>query len=203
MPDVQQLAQIVIATIKAAVGPVVVRVLALEARADVPGPPGDQGEPGERGPEGLPGRDGRDGVPGGYGDKGLDGSNGINGKDGRDGTMSLDGIKAVRTDYRTVTLCSKSTSEPIEGGVISFDGFPIYRGVYQSGKTYDHGDMVTWGGSTWHANETTSAKPGEAAAASRAWVLVVKAGRDGKEGKEGKPGIKGMDGKDGLKAGQW
>ena len=55
-----------------------------------------------------------------------------------------------------------------------------YQGVFQDGKSYDPGDVVTWGGSAWHANEPTVSKPGESA---KAWTLVVKRGRDGKDGK--------------------
>lgn len=62
------------------------------------------------------------------------------------------------------------------------DGTPGLRfaGVYVEGKTYDLGDLVTWGGSSWHCNETTTSKPGEGA---KAWTLMVKRGRDGKDGR--------------------
>lgn len=64
------------------------------------------------------------------------------------------------------------------------DGVPgtpglAYQGVYQDGKSYDLGQIVTWAGSTWHANETTTAKPGEG---SKSWTLMVKRGRDGRDG---------------------
>ena len=52
-----------------------------------------------------------------------------------------------------------------------------YRGVYQEGKRYELGDVVTWAGSAWHTNEATTTKPGESA---KAWTLMVKHGRDGK-----------------------
>jgi hypothetical protein len=53
-----------------------------------------------------------------------------------------------------------------------------YLGVYQDGKSYDVGELVTWGGSMWHCNEPTETKPGEG---SKAWTLSVKRGRDGKD----------------------
>lgn len=65
----------------------------------------------------------------------------------------------------------------------------LYRGVYSDGKAYEQGDMVTWGGSVWHANEATTGKP----EISKAWQLAVKHGR------EGKKGLDGVDGKDGLR----
>jgi hypothetical protein len=55
-----------------------------------------------------------------------------------------------------------------------------YLGVYQDGKSYDRGELVTWAGSAWHCNEATTTKPGDS---SKAWTLMVKRGRDGKDGK--------------------
>lgn len=52
-----------------------------------------------------------------------------------------------------------------------------YQGVWSEG-TFDKGSVVTWGGNLWHANERTSAKPGEDALA---WTLCCKKGRDGKD----------------------
>jgi hypothetical protein len=56
-----------------------------------------------------------------------------------------------------------------------------FEGVYQEGKSYDYGNLVTWGGSSWHCNEATTTKPGEG---SKAWTLMVKRGRDGRDGKD-------------------
>jgi hypothetical protein len=53
----------------------------------------------------------------------------------------------------------------------------IDRGVYQSGKQYEQGDAVTWGGSMWIAKEATEAKPDS----GEGWRLAVKRGRDGKD----------------------
>lgn len=54
-----------------------------------------------------------------------------------------------------------------------------FEGVYQDGKSYELGNLVTWGGSSWHCNEPTSTKPGDG---SKAWTLMVKRGRDGRDG---------------------
>jgi hypothetical protein len=56
-----------------------------------------------------------------------------------------------------------------------------FEGVYQEGKSYDVGNLVTWAGSSWHCNESTRDKPGEG---SKAWTLMVKRGRDGKDGRD-------------------
>jgi hypothetical protein len=55
-----------------------------------------------------------------------------------------------------------------------------YRGTFSDGTEYQRGDVVTHAGSAWIAVETTTAKPGEAAEASRSWRLMVKRGRDGR-----------------------
>jgi hypothetical protein len=49
-----------------------------------------------------------------------------------------------------------------------------YLGPYESGKAYRRGQFATLDGSTWHCNETTSARPGD----GPAWTLAVKKGRD-------------------------
>lgn len=56
-----------------------------------------------------------------------------------------------------------------------------YQGVYQDGKTYDLGDVVTWAGQMYHCHKAgTTAKPEEF---GRDWQLCVKRGRDGKDAK--------------------
>lgn len=57
-----------------------------------------------------------------------------------------------------------------------------YHGVWQDGKQYTPGDLVTWGGSTWHCDAATSTKPGDVIGAAH-WTLMVKRGRDGRDGK--------------------
>jgi len=76
--------------------------------------------------------------------------------------------------------------EPVQGppgppgppGPAGVDGAPglTYAGVYVAGKAYGRGDCVTFGGSLWHCNGETIARPGDGA---REWSLVVKRGRDG------------------------
>ena len=54
-----------------------------------------------------------------------------------------------------------------------------YLGVYQSGKAYEPGDIVTFAGGAWHCNGATEMRPGDGAAA---WTLMVKRGRDATRG---------------------
>lgn len=72
---------------------------------------------------------------------------------------------------------------PGQNGVDGKDGTAglTYVGVYQDGKSYEPGDMVTWAGSSWHCNEPTTTRPGDG---SKAWTLMVKRGRDGKDGRD-------------------
>jgi hypothetical protein len=72
------------------------------------------------------------------------------------------------------------------------DGTPglVFRGVFVDGQIYDRGHLVTWAGSSWHCNSTTTTKPGEG---SKAWTLMVKRGRDGKDGAPGPAGPAGRD----------
>lgn len=73
------------------------------------------------------------------------------------------------------------SGQPGKDGVDGKDGAPglSFEGVYQDGKRYDPGHLVTWAGSSWHCNEPTITKPGDG---SKAWTLMVKRGRDGKDG---------------------
>jgi integrin beta 3 len=191
---IDRVAAVVIATVKAALTHILVRVEALEERAAIPGPPGPpglKGLPGQDGLEGPPGRDGRDGlsIPGPTGETGLPGRDGANGKDGMDGT--LEQLSMTYDGARTVTF-RRATGEAIPGGTIRVP-WVLDQGVYQGGQAYEKGDGVTFGGSFWIAQAETSAKPGEGATP---WRLAVKAGRDGRPGKDGKDGINGKDGKD-------
>lgn len=162
------------------------RVSAAETKALLPGPPG---EPGPSGPEGDPGRDGRDGLPGVPGLPGEKGADGLNGKDGADG-LGFDDFEEVFDGERTFTRRYIKGDRVKE--FVFKTAIELYRGVWVEGKAYERGDRVTWGGSEWHCNEDTTAKPGD----GKAWTLSVKKGRDGRDGKDGLQGPQGPAGKD-------
>jgi len=69
--------------------------------------------------------------------------------------------------------------EPGPPGADGKDGAPglEYVGVFQDGKTYEKGQVVTWAGSAWHCHAATTGKPGDG---SKDWQLMVKHGRDAK-----------------------
>jgi hypothetical protein len=61
----------------------------------------------------------------------------------------------------------------------------IYRGVFRE-ATYERGDVVTWDGSLWHCEKSTTEKPGPMA--TEFWKLCAKRGRDGRDGERGEKG---------------
>ena len=170
------------------------RVAALEAR---PAP-----EKGEKGETGRDGKDGADGAPGAPGADGKDAANivealkdsgelvltladgrlirtgirdGEKGADGRDG-FDLEAFDCEPVDERTIALKFTRGEETHSYELVL--PIPIYRDVFKEGEEYQRGDLVTWGGSLWHCDTPTKAKPG-----TDDWTLAVKKGRDGKDAK--------------------
>lgn len=180
------------------------------------GPQGERGadgSPGERGPEGPAGKDGRSAVKflvdqqgelvGTFTDgtveklgvvRGADGKDGAAGRDGKDGAdgFGFDDLEFEHDGARGFSF------KFIRGDKVKAFNFTvpamIYRGVYASADNYERGDVVTFGGSTWHCNDNTSDKPD---GLSKAWTLVVKKGRDGKDGVAGEKGERGAEGRPG------
>jgi hypothetical protein len=153
--------------VAAALTPVVARLASLEAA-----PPARDGRDGLPGP---PGPAGRDGVDGAAGVDGAPGANGADGFDLADLTASYDGARSL-----TLTFASagRSLAVPLTLPV------PVYCGVWQKGARYTRGDLVTFGGSVWHANTDPApdTKPGDG---SSTWTLAVKRGQDGRDAKGG------------------
>jgi hypothetical protein len=112
------------------------------------------------------------------------------GKDGKDGVdgMGWDDLVVDSDGERTFTVKLVRGERVKDAGSFTVP-FMIYRGVFQEGRSYKKGDMLTWAGSLWLVNEdmdfATStgqfAKPDEL---SKAWTLCVKKGRDGRDGKD-------------------
>lgn len=83
----------------------------------------------------------------------------------------------IASDHRTMLF----TEEMSDGKCVVSKvktATPVHRGVYNKRLSYERGDFVSWGGHTWHANETTSQEPIEG---SKAWTLSARRGRDGKD----------------------
>jgi hypothetical protein len=140
--------------------------------AGPPGPAGKDGEPGrdgkdgDKGDAGPAGKDGERGLPG---ERGTDGLQGRDGAAGKDGARGADGI-ATREEIEAIV-----ETRVAEVQVRTFA--EVYQGVYENGKLYTRGLLVTWGGSLWLSLTDTSAKPGE----NGEWRLVVKKGADGRK----------------------
>jgi hypothetical protein len=98
------------------------------------------------------------------------------GKPGVDG-VGFDDLSAEYDGERTITLRFER-GETVK--TFSFE-MPVVldRGVYKAGEEYRAGDGVTWAGSFWIAQETTSEKPDS----GKGWRLAVKRGRDAKASK--------------------
>lgn len=142
---------------------------------------GEQGPAGESGPQGEPGPQGEKGEAGDNGKDGIDGRDGakgdqgLSGRDGRDGFDLEDFDIEAGEDGRTATL-KFQRGDNVHRYELEFPVM-IYRGVWKDGE-YRTGDVVTWGGSLWHCDEKTGAKPDSA---NSGWRLAVKKGRDGKD----------------------
>lgn len=111
------------------------------------------------------------------------------------GEPGLDGVsmKAFETevldDGRTIALKFMRGDDFAERHEIKFPVL-LDRGVWKEAE-FETGDVVTWGGSLWIAQRSTTQKPDTA---DSGWRLAVKKGRDGKDGADGKPGERGLKG---------
>lgn len=155
---------------------------------------GDPGEKGLDGKDGAPGKDGKDvdplvikemvvqavaAVP--PAKDGRDGRDGIHGKDGRDGK---DGITVDQLNAGLEEMLAKGLPDAVRLAVDTvLKGVPLmtYKGVYRPEESYVPGNTATFGGSLWHCNVPTKAKPGT----NDDWTLAVKKGRDGRDGDAG------------------
>jgi hypothetical protein len=65
-------------------------------------------------------------------------------------------------------------------GPAGLDGAPglKYAGLWIEGQCYTPGEIVTHGGSAWHCDVETTARPG---GPGDGWQLMVKRGRDGRD----------------------
>jgi len=177
-----------------------------------PGAPGAAGTDGAAGPQGPQGETGQPGEKGDPGERGRDGA-GLAGVattregelmftlsdgsiltlgriDGRDG-LGFEDMTVTHDGERTTTLVFVRGDQRKEFPIV----WPvsIYRGVHKAGDTYVRGDSVTLGGSVYHCNAATTARPGDGCPD---WTLSVKHGRDGRNGDKGPAGPEGRPGKD-------
>lgn len=156
------------------------------------GTDGLDGKDGARGLDGKDGRDGMPGVPGRPGDRGQDGEHGLDGKSGapgRDGKDGRDGLNGLGIDD---LVFDEAKGWIVKSGDREFRyPLPFDAGVWQPGRLYPKGAIVTAKGALQIAQRDTRARPGDEFGETRDWRLAVRAGKDGK------PGPPGRDGNDG------
>ena len=113
------------------------------------------------------------------------------GKDGVDG-LGFDDLDVVQTGERTLEV---RFTQGERSKVYGFK-FPwlLDQGVWKAETVYEKGDVVSWAGSSWIAQQDTPGKPG---LGGNGWRLAVKSGRDGKDGTPGLKGDPGPPGKNG------
>ncbi len=104
--DTEKIADVVVAAVRAASGPLLERIAALEARAPVPGPAGRDGVDG-RGEKGDPGDIGAPGLPGERGEIGPAGPPGAPGSDAEVGPLAE---VVARLETATKACVDKLTS---------------------------------------------------------------------------------------------
>ena len=95
----------------------------------------------------------------------------------------VDGINAIaitRDSERGFTVRITRSSDTTDATSFVMPVL-IYRGVYQAGRIYEEGDVVTWAGSLWHCNEPTDVKPDAKPDEGTPWTLAAKRGRDGRD----------------------
>lgn len=127
-----------------------------------PGPKGDlgpEGKPGQTGPRGETGPKGDLGGPGPKGDRGPKGDTGQPGPKGDDGSPGATGAHGPKGE----------TGRP---GI-------VWRGAFNSGRTYEAGDVVEHEGSSYIALRTVS---GPFPGVSPSWSLLAMKGADGGDG---------------------
>lgn len=121
----------------------------------------------------------------------IPGPSGKDGKDGADG-MGWDDLVVEHDGERSFKVKMIKGDRVKEAGSFKAPTM-IYRGVLRDGRTYEPGDMVTYGGSLYHCQKTTALKPDTRPAQDGAggfigpngkdfWTMVVKHGEKGKDG---------------------
>ncbi len=178
---IQALLEGIAPVVKAEIGALRDRIVALEAMRAIAGEDGADGAPGRDGvdgKDGTPGADGKDGVPGINGADGAPGAIGVSGRDGVDGKdATVEQVKAALESMDDLgTLVMGCVDNVIKKHM---EQSPPLRGP--QGPQGEPGVAV-------QGKDGSPGKDGENG----------RDGRDGQPGVPGQPGAKGADGQDGL-----
>jgi hypothetical protein len=95
-----------------------------------------------------------------------------------DGIASIGFIEAGDFRHFTLSVAKSSGGRPLD---LKFSApVMLHRGLWRE-REYERGDVVTWGGQSYHCDvERTKAKP-LTPEAGQDWKLIVQRGRDGKD----------------------
>ncbi|HEX7138195.1 MAG TPA: hypothetical protein VF219_10125 [Vicinamibacterales bacterium] len=155
--------------VNAQFAPVIERLVALEAREPLRGPPGEKGADGRDGVDGRDGTDGRDGADGRDGKDGLDGKNGLdgeNGRDGKDGTDGLagrDGIDGIDGKDGERGIDGRDGRDGKDGrdGADGRDALDLeVLPAIDFSRSYPRGTFATHQGGLWRAHANTDGEHG-------------------------------------------
>ena len=96
--------------------------------------------------------------------------------------VGFDDLMLEHDGERTITVKAARGERVKVIGTVTLPSL-IYRGVHQAGKMYAAADVCTWDGSIWIASGSTTDKPGDG---SKFWTLAVKKGSPGRDLRDAK-----------------
>lgn len=100
------------------------------------------------------------------------------GKDGKDAEPPFDDIKRWYEDDGRIEVTQYYCKGELWREFRLKTTSAVYRGVFDTSKVYERGDVVTHGGNQWTCRDETSG-----AFTAEKWTLSLKKGRDSREGK--------------------
>ncbi len=163
-PD--ELADLMLNTIRQAVAPLVTRIAVLETKAaevEIIGMLRER----------LAVVEAREPIPGPPGPPGADGQPGADG-------LGFDHVTVKHDGRRTLTFACHSGDRSREMGDPVVLPIPVPEGRYAEGRTYEYGDLVTHDRSSWLCTKSTSTIPGTSAGVGY-WLQLAARGERGRD----------------------
>jgi hypothetical protein len=88
--------------------------------------------------------------------------------------------RIAANDYELIGKFVAKALEPLQARIAALENSPFrFIGTWSEGMEVVAGNFVSYGGSMWHANEATKAKPGT----GPEFTLAVKRGAEGRSAK--------------------
>src|SRR6185436_14512020 len=104
---------------------------------------------------------------------------GKDGRDGADASPPYDDLKRWYEDDGRIEVTQYLRNGELWKEIRLKTTSQVYRGIFDTSRTYERGDVVTHGGNQWHCNAETRGQ----LQAGEKWTLNLKKGRDSREGK--------------------